>query len=230
MEILEFKKEIIDLVKSNFKLKEVKTNHLEKFYYPKYIHLMKFNVSQYQVENLGNMAILDGSGLKLMKMITVVFTPSKSKDIPFVIVDFIEMANKITLFVEFYTNHIKDRDSLVNLERNLKRLNIKYMNIENYKENPNWYTPHRNKNSPLKKGTKDDEIVLQELVIEYLEKYLDYCKLSNDITDEKNTKLEGFIDDLIYKGNPSTSVLEKALGREEMIRFFKDTIFYYDGR
>lgn len=44
-------------------------------------------------------------------------------------------------------------------------------------------------------------------------------------TKRKSTQLESFINDLIYKGNPSTSVLEKSLGKEETIRLFKEIIF-----
>lgn len=65
------------------------------------------------------------------------------------------------------------------------------------------------------------------MVLENLEEYLRYVQNIKIESNEKNTKLETFINDLIYKGNPSTSVLEKALGKEETIKLFKEIIFNY---
>lgn len=170
---------------------------------------------------------MKGKGLGIMKMLTVVFTPSITKDIPLVIIDFIKMANKRTVFIEFYTNHIIQKESINGLENRLGKLNIEYEYIENYIESINWYTTLRNKYSTLKKSTKKYDKILYEMVLENLEEYLSYVQNIKIESMEKNTKLETFINDLIYKGNPSTSVLEKALGKEETIKLFKEIIFNY---
>ncbi|WP_270941013.1 hypothetical protein [Romboutsia lituseburensis] len=62
----------------------------------------------------------------------------------------LKMANKRTVFIEFYTNHIIQKDSINSLESRLKKLNVKYEDIENYIESVNWYTTLRNKYSTLK--------------------------------------------------------------------------------
>lgn len=230
IDIEEFKSEIIDKVKSRFIVNQSSINFQKQFYYPKLIHLLKFNIEKYEVKELGNMAILQGRGFGLMKMITVVFTPSFKKDIPLVIIDFIKMANKRTVFIEFYSNHIVEKNHTIALDSRLKKIHKKYSNIENYIENPNWYTPLRNEFSPLKKGTKNDDSLLCQMVLESLDAYLDCVSEDESEMDIKNKQLECFINDLINKGNPSTSVLEKALGKEETRRFFEDVVFYYDGR
>lgn len=223
----ELRSKILNKIKSKFDIKQLDINFKEEFYYPKSIHLLKFNIEQYEIKNLGNLAILKGKGLGIMKMLTVVFTPSITKDIPLVIIDFIKMANKRTVFIEFYTNHIIQKDGINGLENRLEKLNIKYEYIENYIERINWYTTLRNKYSTLKKSTKKYDKILYEMVLENLEEYLSYVQNIKIESNEKNTKLETFINDLIYKGNPSTSVLEKALGKEETIKLFKEIIFNY---
>lgn len=223
----ELRSKILNKIKSKFDIKQLDINFKEEFYYPKSIHLLKFNIEQYEIKNLGNLAILKGKGLGIMKMLTVVFTPSITKDIPLVIIDFIKMANKRTVFIEFYTNHIIQKDGINGLENRLEKLNIKYEYIENYIERINWYTTLRNKYSALKKSTKKYDKILYDMVLENLEEYLSYVQNIKIESNEKNTKLETFINDLIYKGNPSTSVLEKALGKEETIKLFKEIIFNY---
>lgn len=228
-DIKELKDNIIDKIKNPFQIKQMHIDFKEQFYYPKYIHFLKFNIEQYNIDGLGNMAILNGRAWGVMKLITVVFTPNYSKDIPFVIIDFIKVGSKITVFVEFYLEHMIRRDDARDFESKLKYLSSKYNNIENYIEEPNWYTYIRSKYSPLKKGRKKDESILCEMVLEYLEIYLDCvcnCKLANS---NANKHLEELIDDLIYKGNPSTSILEKSLGKEETERLFKEVIFKYGG-
>lgn len=222
-------KDILDLIKSRFTVKNVYLNFEDEFYYHKIINLLKFNISQYEVENLGNLAILRCYGLNIVNMITVVFTPNKKLDIPFVIVDFIKMANQKTVFVEFYLNHMKDKQKIEEFEYILKKVNYKYSTIEDYIETPQWYTPLRSEYSPLKKMIQDyEDDRLYKMVLENIEKYLDYVGTIKPDEDYKNEELESFINDLIYKGNPSTKIFEKSIGKEETIRLFKEIIFYYN--
>lgn len=225
-----FKSNIIDVVKKGFEVKELEVNSFNEFYYPKIVHILKFNVEQYEVKGLGNMAILQGNGLGIIKMLTVIFTPSITIDIPFIIVDFIKMANKRTVLIEIYSNHIREQDKIKVFESRLNKLNSKYSNIPNYIEKPEWYTSLRNKHSPLKKGTKKNDEMLCKMVLEFIEEYSNYINTIKLNNNEKNKQLEEFITDLIYKGNPSKSMLEKSIGKDETIRLFKEIVFYYDGR
>lgn len=225
--IEELKNSIIKNVNERFNTKQIDIDFIKQFYYPRFIHILNFNIEQYEIKNLGNMAIMEAKGIGVMKMLTVVFTPSKSKDIPFVIIDFIKMANKRTVLVEFYTDYIRENESSTKLENRFKILNQKYNSLKNYKENPQWYTPLRNKYSPLKKGTKKDEKVLCKMVLDYIEEYLNYVSKASSNNYDDNVQLDMFIHDLIYKGNPSKSIIEKALGKEDTIRLFKEIIFNY---
>lgn len=50
---------------------------------------MKYEATKYKVIGLGNMAILKCKTLNLMNLLTIVLTPDLSKNIPFVIIDFV---------------------------------------------------------------------------------------------------------------------------------------------
>lgn len=226
VEIEELKNNIINMVSDSFEINKVQTSFINEFYYPKSIHVLKFNIEQYDIKGLGNMAILKGRGFGIINFLTVVFTPNTKKDIPFVIVDFINMGNKITVFVEFYLKHIYAKENIKTFENRLQKLNTKYEKIKNYIESPNWYTPLRCKYSPLKKGKAKDYNLFSQLIMDNIDEYLKYVKDSEYTLDDKNIKLETFINDLIYKGNPSSAVLEKALGEDGMKRLFKEIIFY----
>ena len=136
------------------------------------------------------MAILRGSGFGIMKLLTVVFTPNLEKDIPLVIIDFIKMGNKITVFVEFYLSHMTRIENIRKFESRLEYLNSKYTAIENYIETPNWYTPLRHKYSPLKKGKVKDNSIFCEMVLEYLGEYLKYTNEEMYIINKKISNLK----------------------------------------
>lgn len=221
------KDKFIELIKARLQVSNRKMNVKSEFYYPKGIHLLKFNIEQYEIKELGNLAILQGKGMGVMKMMTAVFTPYAQKDSPLVIMDFIQMANKRTVFVEFYTQHMTQQDNVKALENRLKKLEIQYSKIPNYIEKPNWYTPLRNVYSPLKQATSKVDDVLEEMVLNYLQVYLEYVSQNKGQISNRNAKLEAFINDLIYKGNPSQDIMEKALGKQGTEKLFKEVIFYY---
>lgn len=225
----EFKDNILHKVRSEFKIESYYLGIKSKFNYPSHVPILKFNVEQYKVNNLGNIAILKGKGVAFMELITIVFTPSIEMDIPFLIIDFVKIMNKRTVFVEFFENHVIQRNNIKELEGKLKSISFKYNTIENYIEKPNWYVPLRNKYSPLKKGKKENDSVLYEMVFEYLDIYLNYVKqITPNIKSKKNIELEKFLNDLIIKKNPSSFIIERALGKDEAKKFFEEIIFYYD--
>lgn len=222
------KLDIVNKVKSKFKLQQYDINEFESFSYPKYINLFKFNTKQYKIEKLGNMCILEGSSILGLSLLTVVFTPNRELDIPFVIIDFVEVRNKSTVFVEFYNEHMKNKDYIKILDTKLKDKNNYYKGLEDYIEKPNWYVPLRNKYSPLKKGGKEDKEILMNMILDYLDEYLNFVSsINNEECNLKNIDLEEFIEDLIVKGNPSSNILKKALGEDGYNRFCRDIIFKY---
>ena len=222
------KLDIVNKVKSKFELQQYDINEFESFSYPKYIKVFEFSVDQYKIENLGNMCILDGRSALGLSLITVVFTPSRELDIPFVIIDFVEIRNKSTVFVEFYNEHMTNKDYIKILDSKLKDKNNYYEFLEDYIEKPNWYVPLRNKYSPLKKGGKEDKEVLMNMILDYLDEYLNFVSsTNNEERNLKNIDLEEFIEDLIVKGNPSSNILKKALGDDGYNRFCREIIFKY---
>ena len=174
------------------------------------------------------MCILQGSTILGLSLLTVVFTPNRELDIPFVIIDFVEVRNKSTVFVEFYNENMKNKDYIKILDTKLKDKNNYYKGLEDYREKPNWYLPLRNKYSPLKKGGKEDKEILMNMILDYLDEYLNFVSsINNEERNLKNIDLEEFIENLIVKGNPSSNILKKALGEDGYNRFSRDIIFKY---
>lgn len=220
------KVEVLNKIKSKFKLQKCNIKDLESFSYPKYIKILKFSVEQYKVRNLGNMCILEGKSILGLSIFTVVFTPYVNYDIPFVIIDFMQMRNKLTVFVEFYNEHMKNKDYIKILDNKLRHKKDKYKCIENYIEKGNWYVDLRNKYSPLKKGNKENKEALITMVLDYLDEYLNFVdSIDEKYEDVKNKDLEKFIEDLIIKGNPSSKILKKSLGEEGYDKFCREIIF-----
>lgn len=223
------KLEVLNKVKAKFKLQKCNMKDFKSFSYPKYIKILKFSVEQYKVRNLGNMCILEGKSILGLSLFTVVFTPARGYDIPFVIIDFIQMRNKLTVFVEFYNDHMQNKDYIRVLNRNLIYKKDKYKFIENYIETDNWYVDLRNKYSPLKKGSKENKSVLINMILDYLDEYLNFVECINKRDKGmKNKELEIFINNLVVKGNPSSQILKKALGNEGYDRFCREIIFNYE--
>ena len=78
--------------------------------------LMRFFLEQYNVEGLGNLCVLKTKAmLGLMQLVTVVVTPSSGKNVPFLLVDTMDMGKKHLCYVEYYdcTADGADKDKLL---------------------------------------------------------------------------------------------------------------------
>ena len=224
----ELKTKIKDIVSTSFSLYKNDIGRFEHFSWPKLLKIFKFHEDQYTVNNLCNLSVLEGNSKIGMNIVTAVFTPSRTRDIPLLIIDKVKMRDKITVFIEFYTFHMKNEDNIAEINKLLNQMALKYKDVENYNEKDNWYVEYRNDKSPLKCGTADSENTIDNMIMSYLDMYLHFCATAkNTVTNAPNEKLQSFLNDMITKGNPSTSILNKALGKDAAAEFSRDIVFKY---
>lgn len=222
------KSRIKNIISTSFSLYKNDIGKYNYFSWPKLLKIIKFYEEQYTVNNLCNLSVLEGTSKIGMNIVTAVFTPSKNRDIPLLIIDKVKMKDKFTVFIEFYTFHMKNEENIAVINNKLDEMALKYKDVENYTEKDNWYVKYRNDKSPLKCGTSISENTLDNMILDYLNMYLHFCATAkNTFTDAPNEKLQTFINDMTTKGNPSTSILNKALGKDSAAEFSKDIVFKY---
>ena len=134
------------VLKERFELREITPEKYRTMGSP----MMRFHLEQYAVEGLGNLCVLRTRAmLGLMKLVTVVVTPNTGKNVPFLLIDTMDMGKKHLCYVEYYdcTAEGADRDLLL-------AAGAPYADIENYAEKPAWYVSERMKGSLIKTGDR----------------------------------------------------------------------------
>ena len=184
--------------------------------YPKYFSMMKMRVFRYDLPDYGSIMVMNTSMMGLMKLNTLSFTPNEGKDVPFLLIDTMSMMKKRLAYVEFYNTTEKDFPSLYALKK-------KYQDISDYQEKPAWYVKERMEGSLIKCRIKKDEEGLMDMVLYALSLYKNEIdKADVDIDNVK--RLSSFSDRMIKEGNPSSSTLQKVLGREQAEDFFRKIV------
>lgn len=170
-----------------------------------------------------------------MSILTVVFTPVAGQDIPFVILDYVKTKNNLTVFIEFYNDHMYSISQKQMFEEILAEKEHKYNFIDDYEEKLAWYTKRRCVYSPLKAGSINEEKDIEAMIEDYLDEYVNFAALrssdeniSHAIEERfKNDEMQQLIELLIIKGNPSSKIINKALGREKADSFYRNVVFCY---
>lgn len=211
-------KEFIDeTVLDIFSLNKVDIKEYSFLKYPSFIPLLKMNVNLYEVNDFGYIMIMKTRMSKLMSLLTISFTPKGGKNVPFLFVDTMSMGKKRLAYVEFYNTSTRD-DFL-----SLSSLSEKYVNILDHKEKDAWYVNKRMEGSLIKEGSSKNEYDLKMMIIDALNRYKEVIDNAS-IDVESIANLKEFQDKMISLGNPSSSTLNKILGKEEAINFFKNII------
>ena len=126
--------------------------------------MMRFHLEQYAVEGLGNLCVLKTRAmLGLMNLVTVVVTPSSGRNVPFLLIDTMDMGKKHLCYVEYYdcTADGADKDLLL-------AAGAPYADVENYAEKPAWYVKERMAGSLIKTG---DKTRLDQMALDALKAY-----------------------------------------------------------
>lgn len=231
MDILDIlKADILSKVSHKFSVEKYEIGPYKSFTFPKYLPMMIYKVNQYKVNNMGNLSVLECRTRPLIKILTAVITPDLSTNIPFVIIDFIKIKNKVTILFEFFDEHTNEDQYIAEFREKMVSVKNKYNYLTEYVEKPQWYSRKRASYSVLKCGKKDELQNIQELIKEVLYEFVIFVEKADKPTNCIAGKVivDIFREELINKGNPGSTPISKALGKHKGREFFEEVIFYLD--
>ena len=178
--------------------------------------MMRFYLEQYEVEGLGNLCVLRTKAmLGLMGLLTVVVTPNTGKNVPFLLIDTMDMGKKHLCYVEYYdcTAEGAHKDRLL-------AAGAPYADVADYAEKPAWYVKERMEGSLIKTGDRDR---LEQMALDALIAYREQAAAA-PVKLENAVGLKAFQQRMVREGNPSTAALTRTLGREGAEAFFRTVV------
>ena len=188
--------------------------------------IMKFDVEQYHIEELGNLSVMR-LNMGIMQMSTIVITPF-DKNLPLLSADYMYIMGNRKAYLEFY-DVVKEKDDAYNtLMGNLQTVVDKYNHLEDFEAKAAWYE-HLLTVDAYKSCTDKNDAEIEQMLIESLDAYIAHAKslplLSADEKAEKLAITLEYTNGLVDKGGVSTDVFKKELGVEETKKFF-DQVFF----
>lgn len=187
--------------------------------------LMKFDVSQYDVKELGNLSVMKVN-MGFMQMASFIITPYE-KNMPMLSMDFMYIGSNRKAYVEFYdlVKDTSDSDYTEVLD-SLKALQNSYSDLEELAVDPAWYDDLLT--VVMHKVSKDDKRV-KELFAASVSTYMQAADGLEPLSEEAGAgKLEitqKYCNDLVSNGGVSTDVFKKELGEETTKHFFDKVLF-----
>lgn len=214
---------VLETLKENYNVKALDVGEYENM---TVYGLMKFDVEQYHIEELGNLSVMR-MNMGLMQMATVVITP-KDKNMPLLSADYMYILSDRKCYLEFY-DVVKEKDEAYNeLLDKLSEVQEEYANLKNIEVSPAWYADLLTVTS-YKGGSFGEDLALETLLVDGLQVYVDHAKelprLSDEDRKEKLAITLEYTDGLIEKGGISTDVFKKELGEAETKKFFGEVFF-----
>ena len=187
--------------------------------YPSWLPLMKFEVHQYPIEGFGQLMTMDTAAMGgIMKLSTIVFTPSSGINLPLLLIDTMKMPGKNLAYVEYY-DHTEDGAS-IHLSETYKE---RFAEIPDYDETPAWYVERRTPYSLIKGGKGVSKESLNQMVLFCIDCYLESIN-DAEVNEENIGKLKAFRKEMVELGNPSTGTMTKVLGSKEAADYFFERI------
>ena len=205
------------VVKERFELREVTP---EKYRTMGSL-MMRFHLEQYEVEGLGNLCVLRTKAmLGLMELTTVVVTPNTGRNVPFLLIDTMDMGKKHLCYVEYYdcTADGADKDLIL-------AASAPYADVADYAEKPAWYVSERMAGSLIKTGEKAR---LEQMAADALKAYTEQAAAA-PVKPENLPGLKAFQQRMVQEGNPSTAALTRTLGKEGAETFFQTVVMPVQG-
>ena len=189
--------------------------------------VMKFNVSQYDVESIGNLSVMTVD-MGTMQMVSFILTPYE-KNMPLLSMDHLYIFGKRKAYTEFYdlvpdSTAPEYADVLASLERYAE----KYGDLADMQISSAWYNDLLTV-AMFKEASREDDVRLEDMFCDAIRCYMDAAERMDPLTgDEKAEKLaitQIYCDDLISRGGVSTDVFKKQLGEEKTKDFFDKVLF-----
>ena len=217
----------LEIVENNFNVKKIDLGEKSLM---KLNGGMKFQVEQYDIENLGNLSIMK-MNMGLMQMLTFVITPVY-ENMPLLSADFMYILGTRKAYLEFY-DVVESKNSLyVGLLTKLQSEIDKYADLKSIEASEAWYKDLLTVTCYKSVKPKND-VDIQSLLGDALTTYLEYAKILPNLSDDeiviKKKITQNYTDGLIEKGGISTDVFKKSLG-DAATKIFFDEIFFGTGR
>ena len=213
----------LEEVKNHYTVTEVDPGEYKEL---KIYGIMKFDVEQYHIEEIGNLSVMRVN-MGLMQMGTFVITP-KDKNLPLLSTDYMYILGNRKAYLELY-DLVEEKDAQYTaLLTALTNTLAGFEELEDVETTPAWYQDLLTVTS-YKGGKADADSRLQEMLTESLKIYMENSKefplLDEAAKQEKIRITKEYTDGLIEKGGISTDVFKKALG-DEVTREFFDGVFF----
>lgn len=189
--------------------------------------VIKFDVRQYEVEELGNLSVMKVN-MGFMQMVSYIITPYE-KDMPMLSMDFMYILGNRKAYAEFYDlTADKEAPDYAAVLDNIREFEGRYADLEDIATEPAWYDDlltvvlH-------KAGKKQDDDKIREMFSDAIETYMEQADglelLSDEAEAEKVGITQEYCDNLVEKGGVSTDVFKKELGEEKTKDFFNKVLF-----
>lgn len=214
---------VLTELNKNFTVTEVDPGEYKEM---KMYGIMKFKVSQYNVEGLGNLSVMRVNA-GVMQMATIVITP-KDKNLPLMSADYMYILGNRKSYLEFY-DVVKEKDATYNqLMAALADVVDNYTHLEDFEASEAWYE-HLLTVDAYKAGKAKDDLETEKLLADSAKVYLEHGKALPELSEEDKTEKRNitlaYTDGLIEKGGISTDVFKAQLGPEVTKDFF-DQVFF----
>ena len=216
----ELSKKIGEIVCARLQGEEDTAPDFAKMEYPSWLPMMKFEIHQYKVRGFGQVMTMDTKMMGgIMKLSTIVFTPSSGVNMPFLLIDTMEMiGGKNLAYVEYY-----DLTAGAAVIPNSENYKERFAGIPDYEETPAWYVSERTPYSLIKGGRGADKEELLEMVLYCVDCYLEAFNTA-EVNPENVERLKDFQSKMIDLGNPSTKTMTTVLGSKEAADYFFERI------
>ena len=190
--------------------------------------LMKFNVRQYHIEEIGNLSVMT-TNMGFMQMASFVITPFE-RNLPLLSMDYMYFPGKRKTYTEVY-DLVADKTAS-EYQQVLSVMNGLYETGKPLADMPRGELPWYDDLLTVKlykSGSVKQDPEIHTLFCDAVKRYADAAgslsPLSDDERAVKKQITQEYSDNLIEKGGVSTDVFKKALGPETTKDFF-DRVFF----
>ena len=210
----------------------IKETEIDPLFQSFSINGMKGTVSQYEIENFGNLVIMKVVDKGPMQMDTFAITPF-NKDLPLLSTDVMYMGKSRIQLVEIYntTATVEAQNIMKKYLPEFEKINEKMKDVQNYSAGDSWLNDVLLIHLSKMANNNYDEVFLN-CFYEYLNVYIKMEKelkdLGNDDYQAHWKSVRNYSDTLVEAGGVSTNMFVSLWGKDKTKEFFNKVFFATD--
>ena len=213
----------LDLISQYYNVTPIETGD---FGHINVMGMIDFNITQYNVEGLGNLCMMRAEGMT--QMTTFVLTPY-DKDLPLLAFDYMYNGDqRISYFETYDLTADKNTDEYQNVLSNLSVMFDRYKGLEDSPAAEDWYDDLRTVALFKKSDFRSDDVTNQLMMDAYkimLDSSVECHQLSEEEKAAKHVVIQQYADDLVDKGGTATNLFKATIGADATKQFFNQ-VFY----